>query len=128
MARFRFPRYSHLGGKHKLAARAPKYARHKPGVMNKLETRYSLILDARKAAGEIVEYWFEAITLKLAPDCRYTVDFFVQLADGTFEAHETKGRWMDDARVKIKVAADKFPFSFVAWSYSKKTGWVNEVF
>ena len=36
------------------------------------------------------------------------------LADGTLEVHEVKGHWVDDARVKIKVAADMYPFRFIA--------------
>jgi hypothetical protein len=30
------------------------------------------------------------------------------------EAHEVKGRWADDARAKIKIAADRYPMRFVA--------------
>ena len=30
------------------------------------------------------------------------------------ELHEVKGHWQDDARVKIKVAAEQYPFRFVA--------------
>lgn len=87
---------------------------HKPGVMNGLESEYAGILEARKLAGEVALYLFEAITLKLAADTRYTPDFMVMLADGTLECHETKGFWEGDALVKIKCAADKFPFRFVA--------------
>ena len=36
------------------------------------------------------------------------------LANGQIELHEVKGFWMDDARVKIKVAAEMYPFKFVA--------------
>ena len=30
------------------------------------------------------------------------------------EMHEVKGFWQDDARVKIKVAAQMYPFRFLA--------------
>lgn len=82
--------------------------------MNGLERAYSQVLDARLAAGEILDWKFEAVTLKLADACRYTPDFMVIAADATVEFHETKGRWMDDAKVKFKVAAAQFPFRFVA--------------
>jgi hypothetical protein len=35
-------------------------------------------------------------------------------ADGSLECHEVKGFWADDARVKIKVAAEMYPFRFIA--------------
>lgn len=87
--------------------------RHKPGTMNKLEARYADALTARLLAGEIVAYWFERFTFKLADDTRYTPDFMVQLPDGTLEAHETKGFMEEDAKVKIKVFAEAFPFRCV---------------
>lgn len=97
--------------------------------MNKMEAAYSLVLDGRRASGEIIDYWFEAVSLNLAPGlrCAYTPDFLVQRADGVLECHEVKGFWEDDARVKIKVSADKFPFVFIAVTRpSKKVGWQYE--
>jgi len=41
-------------------------------------------------------------------------------ADGALEAHEVKGRWTDDALVKIRVAAEKFPFAFIAIRWTKQ--------
>ncbi len=87
--------------------------RRKPGVMNKLEASYAQELERRKMEGEI-EWWaYEAVTLKLADRCRYTPDFLVLLANGELECHETKGFMRDDARVKLKVAAEQFPIRFV---------------
>lgn len=88
--------------------------RHKPGVMNKLEQSRADELDAMRARGEIIAYWFEAVTFKLADDTRYTPDFLVLYPDGSLVVEETKGHWQDDAKVKIKVAASMFPFPFVA--------------
>ena len=42
-------------------------------------------------------------------------------------AVNAKGFWEDDARVKIKVAAEVFPFRFVAITRSKD-GWKEEDF
>ena len=50
------------------------------------------------------------ITLKLAHDCRYTSDFAVMLASGEIELHECKGFMREDASVKLKLAAELFPF------------------
>jgi hypothetical protein len=35
-------------------------------------------------------------------------------SDGALECHEVKGHWTDDALVKIRVAAEQFPFRFIA--------------
>ena len=41
---------------------------------------------------------------------------------GRIEIHEVKGFWRDDARVKIKVAAEMFPmFKFIAVT---RKGWL----
>ena len=94
------------------------------GEMNRTEREYSFILESRKRAGEIVDYRFEAITLKLANNTRYTPDFYVLFED-RIELHEVKGGfWRDDARVKIKVAAAMFPeFAFIA-ALNKKKQWI----
>ena len=80
--------------------------------MNRLERDYSVLLEMRRAAGEIALWMYEGVTLKLAKDTRYTPDFMVMMPDGQIEMHEVKGFWQDDARVKIKVAAGAFPFAF----------------
>lgn len=53
-------------------------------------------------------------------------------ADRSLEIHETKGHWEDDARVKIKVAAEALPiFRFVALKRRSKKdggGWSEEAF
>jgi hypothetical protein len=89
------------------------WKRPQPGQMNKLEARYGLELERRLRAEEILFYKFEGVKLRLADNTFYTPDFFVQTADGTLECHETKGFMMDDANVKIKVAASTFPFRFL---------------
>jgi hypothetical protein len=88
--------------------------RRTPGEMNKLESQYAEHLESRRIAGEILWWSFEAMKFKLAPSTFYTPDFVVMMANGEIEVHESKGHWEDDARVKIKVAAEKFPFRFVA--------------
>lgn len=104
-----------------------KYGRrHKPGVMNGTETKYADMLQARKLAGEIIDWMFEAVTFKLAADTRYTPDFMIAHTDGTIEFVDVKGGGpMDDkSRVKVKVAAEKFwCFTFrIAKAQTKKLG------
>lgn len=90
------------------------------GKMNKTEARYAAHLELQKAAGEVLWWAFEPMNLRLGTNCFYRVDFLVLKADGSLEAHEVKGYWTDDALVKIRVAAEKFPFAFIA------VRWVND--
>jgi hypothetical protein len=97
--------------------------RLKSGVMNRTEAAYAQVLEAQKQSGEVLWWEFEGLTFKLAEGSRYTPDFNVMLANGQMEMREVKGRWMDDAKTKIKVAASKFPFLFRAvYSVPKKDG------
>jgi hypothetical protein len=105
--------------------------RRKPGEMNKLEEKMAAELDLLCKSGKVLKWWFEGITLRLAKATRYTPDFLVMLPDGTIECWEVKGHWEDDARVKIKVAAEMFPMRFKAFSPKPKRdggGWKIEEF
>lgn len=97
---------------------------HVQGVMNKLEGDYAEYLGFLRLAGEINTFMYERIKLKLADRTWYTPDFMVILSDGTVEFHEVKGFMRDDAAVKLKVAADKFPqFAFFLVKKDSKEGW-----
>jgi hypothetical protein len=94
---------------------------------NKTESAYGNYLEALKHAGAVLWYEFEGIKLRLADNTYYTPDYAVIAADGVMEMHEVKGFWRDDARVKIKVAADIYPFRFMAIKKAKD-GWEREIF
>lgn len=105
--------------------------RLKTGQMNKTESEYCQLLELRKRAGEVVWYRFEGMKLRLADNTFYTPDFAVMLSTGEMEMHEVKGFWTDDARVKIKVAAEQYPFRFIAVKPKAKKaggGWEVEEF
>lgn len=105
--------------------------RLKVGAMNQTEAAYARTLELRKAAGEVAWYKFEGLKFRLADNTFYTPDFAVLLGDGALEAHEVKGHWQDDARAKIKIAADMYPLRFVAvQALPKKAGggWKVEEF
>lgn len=105
--------------------------RLKTGQMNKTESEYCQLLELRKRAGEVVWYRFEGVKLRLADKTFYTPDFAVMLNTGEMEMHEVKGFWADDARVKIKVAAEQYPFRFIAVKPKAKKaggGWEVEEF
>lgn len=96
--------------------------------MNKTEAAWCARLEVARLAGEVLEYRFEAMKLRLANNTFYTPDFMVILADTTIRFDEVKGFWRDDARVKIKVAAEQFPwFRFQAVSKDKGQ-WLTEQF
>lgn len=96
-----------------------------------------------KQRGEILEYAFEPVKLRLAKGCFYTPDFMVLENDGTVTVYEVKdwrsgskkyplkklkGFWREDARIKLKVAARLFPMlRFVATTKDPGLGWVYEV-
>ncbi|MNL43600.1 hypothetical protein D3C87_1661210 [compost metagenome] len=108
--------------------------RLKAGERNKTEARYEQDLELRKRAGEILWYGFEVMTFKLADGCRLTPDFMVLTAAFELEAHDCKGSravFSEDARVKMKVAAEHFPVRFIA-VYPRKVkdggGWDIEDF
>lgn len=105
--------------------------RLKVGQMNKTEAAYKLYLEALKHSGDVSWYRFEGMKFRLADNTFYTPDFAVMLTSGDMQMHEVKGFWQDDARVKIKVAADLYPFDFIAVKpKSKKSGggWEREEF
>jgi len=77
--------------------------------MNGLEKAWSLHLAEQKAAGEISEWWYEPMSLRLAKGSTYKPDFMVVTATGFVEFHETKGFMREAANVRLKVAAEKFP-------------------
>lgn len=103
--------------------------RLKQGVMNKTEAKYATHLEQLKVLGEISWYSFEAWKFRLANKTFYSPDFIVMRSTGELEAHEVKGYWEDDARVKIKVAAQMHPLQFIAVMWNKNNDcWDFEYF
>jgi hypothetical protein len=111
-----------FGQKKKLFA----LGRLKSGEMNKTETAYDLELKRQLLCGDILWYKFEGITLKLADNTRYTPDFAVLNKNSEMEMHEVKGAraiFQDDAKVKVKVANEVYPFVFkVIYPLAKNKG------
>ncbi len=105
--------------------------RLKTGVMNKTEAAYAEFLDGERHHGRVLWFRFEGVKLRLADNTFYTPDFAVLAADSVVEMHEVKGFWQDDARAKIKIAADQYPFRFFAIKAKSKRegyGWQVEAF
>lgn len=105
--------------------------RLKTGQMNQTEAAYAQLLEHLKQSGEVAWYKFEGVKLRLADNTFYSPDFAVMHSDGRMDMVEVKGFWTDDARVKIKVAADLYPFRFRAVKPRAKKrggGWEEEAF
>lgn len=98
--------------------------RHVRGQMNKTEEAFAEFANNHKQAGLIWEWWFEEVTLLLAPEMRYTPDFMILGADQTISFVEVKPSYVDkdsgDRKVyardgsldRLKMAATRFPFRF----------------
>lgn len=105
--------------------------RLKTGQLNKTEQAYADYLGQLQAVGGILWHKFEGMKFRLADNTFYTPDFMVMKPDGQLEAHEVKGFWQDDAKVKIKVASDMYPVRFLAIKARAKKdggGWAVEEF
>lgn len=76
------------------------------------ERRYALLLQWRKAAGELVAWFYEPCKgLFLAPGTSYTPDFLLWFPDGHIEFHEVKGGFIREKDwIKVKVAAARYSF------------------
>ena len=98
--------------------------RLKTGERNKTEAAYEAYLRILLAAGEITWFKFEGLKLRLADNTFLTVDFFVMTSSGELQAHDVKGGFItEDANVKMKVAADMYPFRFfLVRAKAKKNG------
>lgn len=84
--------------------------RASPPYKSALETRYAQYLDILVRAGELQMWEYEAVGLRLGDDCFYYPDFLLVTSAGEIELHECKGHMRDDARVKFRSAAERWPF------------------
>lgn len=105
--------------------------------MNKTEALYEAeVLRPMLWSGLIQWYEFEAHKIRLADNTFYEPDFTVVAQDGTLEEHEVKAYWKskdgpaweDDARVKIKVAAETWPAAFKGVHRRPDGEWHVEIF
>ena len=99
----------------------PRAFVRKPGIMNRMEKAFAGRLELFKKSGEITDYRFEAVTLRLTPKTTYTPDFLVVTDHITL--YEVKGFRRDDAMVKLKVAAEMFPFFEFILVTQDRQGW-----
>jgi len=102
--------------------------RKERGQMNKTEAAYARQLELLRAAGEVLWWAYEAVTLRLTdttaegrPGIRYTPDFAVLPArDQVLEFHEVKGHEGAEGLLRLKMAADQFPARFFLVKRAKR--------
>lgn len=102
--------------------------RLKVGEKNQTEQRYEdEVLKPGMIVGDILWYAFEGIKLRLADNTFLTVDYAVLPKDGMLTMVDVKGAAaivQEDARVKMRVAADTYPFAFqMAFPTKGGSGW-----
>lgn len=101
--------------------------------MNQTEKAYSLRLEAMRQRGEIIDWKFHPMNVRLAAGTFYEVDFLVLHADMRLAIHETKGGFTTDkGQLKIKLCAEVLPW-FVFFKAIKQPeklggGWKLEEF
>lgn len=114
-----------------------KGRRRERGTMNKVEKAYAEHLQQRVYVGEVLAWGYEAVKLRLADNTFYTPDFWVLPTTLELTLVDTKGYkkkpngepgyWAEeDAKAKLKVAAEMFPFRFVVAYKVPGVGWVEE--
>lgn len=105
--------------------------RLKQGEMNKSEARYQAeVLEPAKERGDVLWFRFEGVKLRIAAKTFLTPDFAVLTRSGLIELHDVKGSrvlYQDDAKVKVKVAAEAYPFVFKLAFPPKRKGEAWEV-
>lgn len=106
--------------------------RKKKGEMNATEAKFANYLRGLEITGEILWWKHEGMKLQLADNTTLNVDFNVMYADFRLVMIDVKGAKAiieEDAKVKMKVAAEQFPFVFrYAFPRQKKDGggWIFE--
>lgn len=76
---------------------------------SQLEAEYAGVLELRKRAGDIVDYGYERIKLRLPGDIWYCPDWDVLRPDGGVELIETKGWMREVARDRLRSAIEAYP-------------------
>ena len=108
---FDLPTDKPKGAKHGLYA----LGRLPVGTMNKTETRFSVYLEYKRLQREILWWRFDAVKLRLAASTFISVDFAVLQANGELhmiDVKPAKHLIEEDAKSKMKIAADIFPLRF----------------
>lgn len=78
---------------------------------SKLEASFADFLELSLKSGAMGWYRYEPMSFRIGPDARYRPDFgALVLPTRELWLYEVKGFWREAAKVRIKVAADMYPF------------------
>lgn len=105
------------GGRLLYLGRGLPLEKRMPGA-NAMELDYGQLLDLQQAAGLILRWWWQPMSLRLSylEDGRgdfYRPDFMVMERIGILALHETKGFMREDARTKLKIVCALHPYRIV---------------
>lgn len=79
--------------------------------MNGTERAWAVQLDAKKLVGEVLDWKFHPMNVRLANNTFYEVDFLVLRSDMRIEVQETKGgHTTEKGQMKIKLCAEVLPW------------------
>ena len=78
---------------------------------SQLERDWAEHLELLRHGGLVHSWDYEEVKLRLADGTFYTPDFFVVMEDGLIQIHEVKGHMREAARVRLNVAAERFPWA-----------------
>lgn len=84
----------------------------KDAYASSTEREYAETLKLRKMAGEIYDWAYEPVRLRIGDGAFYRPDFQVINLNGVIEYHEVKGFWREAAKVRIRAAKALHPYSF----------------
>lgn len=102
-----------------------------PRYRSKLEAAYAAVLDAQKRVGQLIDWRYEEIGLRLADDVYYYPDFLLIERDAAevyrYTFDEVKGRrqgkgW-ELGRAKLRIAAQMHPWYTFRLVTKGASGW-----
>ena len=99
---------------------------HRPlNFKSNWEAQYYEHLRARKQAGEIIEFSYESIRLRISDKGFYTPDFIVIL-ENEIQFHEVKGQRREAGMVRIRTAAYQHRWTRFLLVTKKRNSWIIE--
>lgn len=100
----------------------PRQARTKRTVP---EAEFEMMLEARRQQGQIRDYFFQGITLRIGDGAKYTPDFFVMNMDDSATLIETKGPFIRDKGLMAwRAAKDRYGRIFTFEMHQRAKGGV----
>ena len=94
--------------------------------MNATEHGFSILLEAQRRAGDIEDYKFESVKLRISDRCFYTPDFIVERLHQRPLIIEIKGPFIrEDALIKFKAAKELHHWADFEMHQRSKDGWLQ---